>query len=433
MSTMNNKLWIIIKEVYRKNVLSWSFFFMVMGPILMAAVIGGIGYLIAQDKMESSVGEVGIVNANPQIQEMIKTSAPENQYQFDMDEVSAKEALLNDDIEGYLVIKEENNQLTPTYYRKPTSKDIALNPITQGLSQYQMLEMSKEMGLSQEEVTALNNNKVNISTIKLAETDSGDFKEENADDPINFIKTGVAYVVSFLVFMFIMNYMGIISQEIAAEKGSRIMEIILSSVSATTHFFGKMIGIGFVILTQIACYIVIYFIGKTVIQQWDLFNQFGDIDLGGIFSQSSEIIWLGLVYALLGILIYTSLAAFLGSLVSKTEDVQKVLAPITLLGVAGFYIGMYALNSTNNPVVQIGSQVPFFTPFVMPFRIAAGTVSQTEIWVSILLGITFMVISLVVSAMFYKSNVLVYSEKGIIATLKRSFKLWKSERESRQA
>ena len=341
--------------------------------------------------------------------------------------------MLNNEIEGYLVVKESQGKLTPTYYRKPTSKDIALGSIKQGLTQYQMIEMSKKMGLSEEEVAALSNNEVAINTIKLAETNTGDLKEENADDPINFVKTGVAYVVCFLVFMFIMNYMGIISQEIAAEKGFRIMEIILSSVSATTHFFGKMIGIGCVILTQILCYIILYFIGKTVIDQWDLLNQFGDIDIAQYLGQSSDIIGLGLVYALLGILIYTSLAAFLGSLVSKTEDVQKVLTPITLLGLAGFYIGMYALNSTNNPVVQIGSQVPFFTPFVMPFRIAAGTVNQTEIWFSIGLGIIFMIIALVVSSMFYKSNVLVYSEKGIIATLKRSFHLWKSERESRQS
>lgn len=430
---MKNKLWIIVKEVYRKNVLSWSFFFMVMGPILMGLVIGGIGYLIAQDKMSSSVGEIGLVNANPEIQEIVKTTAPDNKYRTDLDEASAKASLLNNEIEGYLVVKESQGKLTPTYYRKPTSKDIALGSIKQGLTQYQMIEMSKKMGLSEEEVAALSNNEVAINTIKLAETNTGDLKEENADDPINFVKTGVAYVVCFLVFMFIMNYMGIISQEIAAEKGSRIMEIILSSVSATTHFFGKMIGIGCVILTQILCYIILYFIGKTVIDQWDLLNQFGDIDIAQYLGQSSDIIGLGLVYALLGILIYTSLAAFLGSLVSKTEDVQKVLTPITLLGVAGFYIGMYALNSTNNPVVQIGSQVPFFTPFVMPFRIAAGTVNQTEIWFSIGLGIIFMIIALVVSSMFYKSNVLVYSEKGIIATLKRSFHLWKSERESRQS
>lgn len=430
---MSHKLWVIIKEVYRKNVLSWSFFFMVMGPIIMVLVIGGVGYLITQDKMSSSVGEVALVNANPKVQEMIKESAPDNQYNVDLDEASAKEALFADEIEGYLVIKEENKQLMPTYYRKLTSKDIELASITQSLTQYQMLEMSKEMGLTKEELTTLNNNKVNINTIKLAETDSGDVKEENADDPINFIKKGVAYAVCFLVFMFIMNYIGLISQEIAAEKGSRIMEIILSSVSATIHFFGKMIGIGFVILTQIVCYIIIYFIGKTVIDQLDLLNQFGNFDLGTIFSQSSDIIWLGLVYAFLGILIYTSLAAFLGSLVSKTEDVQKVIAPITLLGVAGFYIGMYALSSTNNPVVQIGSQVPFFTPFVMPFRIAAGTVNQSEIWLSVILGMVFMTIVLIVSAMFYKSNVLVYSEKGIISALKRSFKLWKSEKESQQS
>ena len=89
---------------------------------------------------------------------------------------------------------------------------------------------------------------------------------------------------------------------------------------------------------------------------------------------------------------------------------------------------MYALASTNNAIVKIGSLVPFFTPFVMPFRVAAETVTSTEILLSIVITIVFMVICLWVSAIFYKSNVLVTSDKGLFATLKRSYQLLKSER-----
>ena len=74
-----NKAWIVIKEVYRKNVLSWSFFFMVISPILMIGLFGGFGYLIAQDQMSSSVGEIAVVDADSDIQEIIATQGGESE------------------------------------------------------------------------------------------------------------------------------------------------------------------------------------------------------------------------------------------------------------------------------------------------------------------------------------------------------------------
>lgn len=208
------------------------------------------------------------------------------------------------------------------------------------------------------------------------------------------------------------------------------MEIILSSISATTHFLGKMVGVGLVILTQLAAYVVIFFLVRLVIQQMDFFNFLDEFDIGYYISNSGNVLALGALYAVIGILIYTSIAGFLGSLVSTTEDVNKMITPIIFTALAGFYIGLYANVSTNNPIVRIGSQIPLFTPFVMPFRIAAETVGSGEIILSFVLSIIFMILCLWFSTVFYKSNVLVYSDKGLINTFKRSFALWKSEKEA---
>ncbi|WP_124058858.1 ABC transporter permease [Vaginisenegalia massiliensis] len=427
-----NKMSIIIKEVYRKNIFSWAFFFMVFGPLIMMAVVGGIGFLIVKDSQASSYGQIAVVNAKSEIQEVIKASEPKNNYQFDLTKEEAEKSLKANQIEGYLLFKQGEHELAPVYYRQATSKDIKLKSIQEGLSHFQLQKLVEQMGLTSDQLKAIQANQVNIQTIKLKVDNQGKTRATDANNPVEQMKSAVAYGVCFIVFMFIMNYIGIISQEIAAEKGSRIMEIILSSVSATSHFFGKMIGIGLVILTQLAIYLVMYGVIRVIIEQFDLLNVLEqyDINLGSILANSSDVIGLGGLYALIGILIYSSIAGFLGSLVSRTEDVQKMITPITLLAVAGFYIGMYALNSTNNPVVQIGSLIPFFTPFVMPFRIAAGTVSTSQIILSIILSLIFMGLALYLSAMFYKSNVLVYSDKGLINTFKRSYQLWKSEREA---
>lgn len=67
---------------------------------------------------------------------------------------------------------------------------------------------------------------------------------------------GVAMFISFAMFMIILMYAQIISQEVASEKGTRIMEVILSSTSAEKHFYGKIMGIFMVILAQIGVYIL---------------------------------------------------------------------------------------------------------------------------------------------------------------------------------
>ncbi len=425
-----NKAWIVIKEVYRKNVLSWSFFFMVMSPIFMIAVFSGIGYLIAQDQMSSSAGEIAIVNADSEVEAVISASEEQSVFNFDLTEEEANQALNSDEIDGYLVIEQTEETLNGLYYRKPTSKDINTSTLQQALGNFHLSNVAESMGMSQEQLEQIQTSTVGIETIILQTGDDGTTTETSSQDPTVLVRQGVAYGVSFIVFMFIMTYVSIISQEIAAEKGSRIMEIILSSISATTHFIGKMIGVGLVILTQLASYVVIFFLLRLVVQQMDFFNFLDDLDIGYYMANSGNVLALGALYAMIGILIYTSIAGFLGSLVSTTEDVNKMITPIIFTALAGFYIGLYANFSTNNPIVRIGSQIPLFTPFVMPFRIAAETVGNVEIILSFIISVIFMALCLWFSAVFYKSNVLVYSDKGMVNTFKRSFALWKSEKEA---
>lgn len=424
-----NRLGVIIKEVYRKNVLSWSFFWMIASPIIMVGVVLAIGYFVGSSQSDSSVGNIAVIDANAEVQEIIEEVNTGNQIQYDFDRSQADEALQTDDIDGYLIFGDDVSN--PMYYRKTTSKDISLAPFEEALSQYNFVNSAEEMGLTGEQLTQIQNTAVSINSINVSRNEAGEVVEQSAQDPVMFVRIGIAYAVSIIVFIFIMNYVSIISQEIAVEKGSRIMEIILSSVSPTAHFLGKLIGILLVILTQVVIYIGLYFLISFVLRQLNLLDSFEGLNIGELLQGSSNVVILGIVYAISGILIYTVLAGFLGSLVSKTEDVNKMITPIIFLALGGFYVGMFALNSTNNPLVRITSQIPLFTPFIMPFRVAAETVSSTEIVISIVVSVLFMAFVLWFSLLFYKSNVLIYSDKGMVNAFKRSFALWKSERASK--
>lgn len=424
-----NRLGVIIKEVYRKNVLSWSFFWMIASPIIMVGVVLAIGYFVGSSQSDSSVGNIAVIDANAEVQEIIEEVNTGNQIQYDFDRSQADEALQTDDIDGYLTFGDDVSN--PMYYRKTTSKDISLAPFEEALSQYNFVNSAEEMGLTGEQLTQIQDTAVSINSINVSRNEAGEVVEQSAQDPVMFVRIGIAYAVSIIVFIFIMNYVSIISQEIAVEKGSRIMEIILSSVSPTAHFLGKLIGILLVIMTQVVIYIGLYFLISFVLRQLNLLDSFEGLNIGELLQGSSNVVILGIVYAISGILIYTVLAGFLGSLVSKTEDVNKMITPIIFLALGGFYVGMFALNSTNNPLVRITAQIPLFTPFIMPFRVAAETVSSTEIVISIVVSVLFMAFVLWFSLLFYKSNVLIYSDKGMVNAFKRSFALWKSERASK--
>ncbi|MDK6805659.1 ABC transporter permease [Aerococcus sp. UMB7834] len=404
-----SKLWTVAKNVYRKNVFSWSFVWMVVSPLVMVAVFGLIGYFIGQSEATKS-GDIALVQASPEIQEIVEANKGHNQIILDLNQEEAQAALRDDKIDGYLEVGEEEGQIKANFFHKTTSSDVNLDTIEKGLQDLQVLSLAESLGLSQADLAKLQNQSVAINVNNLNFGDDGQLSQEEGNSVKYIIRSFMAYFTCFIVFFFIISYVNIIAQEIAAEKGSRIMEIILSSIPARTHFFGKMIGVGLMILTQIGCYLILYLLGAAAFASSLVSLPIPDelldnLQLGSLVQEALPIFALGLVFALIGILIYTSFA--------------------------GFYIGLFAFaSSANNALVRISSQIPFFTPFVMPFRIAGESVSGFEIGLSIVLSLITMVAIFYLSAAFYKSNVLTYSDKGMLDTLKRSWTLWRSEKEA---
>ncbi len=430
-----NKLWIIIKEVYRKNVRSWSFFWMVFGPILMVVGIGTVVFFIVKNETENSFGELAVIVQQEELAKIVEENNQKNTLIWDYSNVEdAKEALDKGNIDAYLVVKEDNQQIKAQLYKETTGKNIDLSSVEKALDNLQLENLSKQIGLDKQQLASIQKSNVSIENINISESKDGETVETAENDPKVIARKGIAYFSVFIVFMFIMNYSSIISQEIANEKGSRIMEIILSSVDASTHFFGKMIGILLVILTQVVIYGVIYWVLKFVFFDSQIleFLKLPTMDITSLTGDVTDILIYSLGFALLGIMTYSCLSGFLGSLVTKTEDVNKVLSPIMLFAVAGLYIGIFAMQSPNNMLVRVGSHFPLMTPFIIPFRIATETIAGNELVIAFIVSILFSILSLWIASMFYKSNVLTHSDKGIINTLKRSYTLWKSEKKAQQ-
>lgn len=412
-----NKFWVIVGEVYRKNVKSLGFISMVFAPIIILLVIAAIIYFVSEAD-NGGVPEIAVFSDDPQVQTIFQSE--EEQFEVDTDittEEAAEAAMEAEDLDGYLVVKEENGSYKGNYIYSPNSEDVDSNYLTGLLSIVQQSQQAENLGLTQEEIASILT-PATLEQTRIEFEGGGITTTESAEDAL---RMGSAYVVGIAVFMFIMTYSSIIGEEIASEKGTRIMEVILSSVSSTTHFFGKLVAIVLICFTQIAIYVVL---GAIALQLDFVQNLMQGIDISAIFQ---GLIGTSLAYFILGIVLYAILAAFLGSLVSKVEDVSKAVTPIVFLSLAGFYAGMFAFYNPTHLIVKVGSYIPLFTSFIMPFRVASDTVTTTGVVISIVVLILFVALTTWLSLLLYRSSVLIYSDAGMFKTMKTSIKAMRTQ------
>src|SRR5690625_1213346 len=160
------------------------------------------------------------------------------------------------------------------------------------------------------------------------------------------------------------------------------MEIFISSASPVTHMFAKIIGIALVGLTQL---LLFFIIGYSLISSKMSELSGGFFDVFGFNTTSFSLYIYALVFFILGYLLYATIAAMLGSLVSKVEDVQQLLFPMVMLIMIAFFIAIIGLGMPEAKFITITSFIPFFSPIIMYLRVGMLDVPIWEISVSIAL------------------------------------------------
>src|SRR5699024_2842622 len=148
-------------------------------------------------------------------------------------------------IDGYLVANWEGDSLEATVTHS-SDLDNHLPLIEQALSSRQIMLRAQELGITPEQIQNLNE-PVNVEN-HIVSIDDGEIVEE--DGIANAIEVGSAYFINIVIMMFIMFYAATVIEEVASEKGTRMMEVILSSTTATTHFFGKITGVFLVMVVR---------------------------------------------------------------------------------------------------------------------------------------------------------------------------------------
>lgn len=416
-----SKFWVIALDVFKKNVKSISFLIMILIPFIALGIIYVVG--IFTDGMNSA-DKIAVYANEPAIAQTIAAQKNED-YQFEVvdSEEAGKKQLADEKVDAFLIVTSEADSIKGELLSESSMGQTTELTVQQLLSGLQASGRAAALGLNQEQVASLSE-PANFSKQKVSFTEDGKMELGEDNSSIQYI---VSYVGTIILFMFILTYAQIIAQEIASEKGTRIMEVILSSTRAQVHFYAKLTGVIMVALAQLLAYAGIFAISYYWIKDISMVKDvLANFSIDGLFG---PFLIYSVIFVLLGILIYSVLSALCGSLVNKAEDTAKAIIPVTYLSLAGYMLGLI-LGGTdpNNIILRVTSYIPFLSSFIMPVRLANDTVGIGGAAVSVSILAVSTLALMLISARMYKSNVLIYNDNGILASLKQSFVLMKNEK-----
>ena len=372
---------------------------MVISPFLFLGLSGGIGVLQGSSLAQNS--KVAVVSSVPLVTEELKST---NGLNFDYkDEANAQAAIKDEKIKGYLIIDQEDSVLKAVYHGETSLESGIKLAVTAKLNELQSQLNRSAANLSQEQEKRL------AQTVQFTE------RIDEAKENKKLIQTFAAAGLGFFLYMILITYASVTAQEVASEKGTKIMEVVFSSIRASHYFYARMIALLLVILTHIGIYVVgglgaiLFFKDMPILANSGILNH-----LGEAFSINT------LLFVLVSLFMYVVLAAFLGSMVSRPEDAGKALSPLMILIIAGF-VGVTALGAAgDNLILKIGSYIPFISTFFMPFRAINGYANGIEAWISLMITIAFAVTATIFIGRMYASLVLQTDDLGIWKTFKRA-------------
>lgn len=321
---------------------------------------------------------------------------------------SLRQQVRDGKLDAMLVInRASSGDLNFEYYSNGSATGTNAARVQSVTSQLNFLDKLQRLGVSQTQLGTL------FAAPNLKATSASDEKSGRSA-----AETGAATLVVtlgiILIFTTILQYGATVAQGAVEEKSNRIMEIMINAASPFQLMIGKIIGIGLAGVTQVAALAaagIVAFLLQAPIKAALLGNTAGggtSIDITGL---SIGLLGLVVLYFILGFLLYGTLFAAVGSLVSRQEDVQTALAPLTFLFMAGYFVSLFSLSASDAVWVKVLSYVPFFTPTVMLSRAGNSDLAWWEIPLSVVILVIAILIFTWLASRIYRAGVLMYGQK----------------------
>jgi len=431
-----NHIFLITKREFLTQVKKKSFIILtLLAPVMLIAFGAVVGLMF---KANESHSVIEVVDKSGLFKNQLK-SDDQLKYVFvsTADEKSKINNLKgNESLDGILILPELKNQ---NFAELQRNSRLVINSkigfdtkkkIIADINDVIKKEKIKQLGIAETQLNDLDKG-FTLKTINVSENN----KE---DSDLGFgVKSGLSILLMYVTFMFIIIYGVRVMRSVLEEKNNRVVEIIISSVKPFELMMGKILGVTLVALTQFLVWITMSVIGALVLNtgfssiQKNIpggNEELADkLDVAQIATQISHsllelnfplIIFVFIVFFLLGYIFYSSIYAAIGSAVDNETETQQ----FTLFAILPLMLGMYgSFSLMNNPDGPLGfwlSIIPFTSPVAMIARIPFGVPAwQIALSIGLLLGTTIFMIF--VAGKIYRVGILMYGNK---ATLKE---IWK--------
>ncbi len=412
--------WIVTKHTFLTKLKTKSFLISTGIMIVIVLILANLNTVIDMFNQEKQ-RTVAVIDTTGEYIDLFENQLMQTDNSFtivkDANELEAIEKVKSGEWEGVLTITIQGSGIPEAVYQSMKISD------------------ESTIRLLQSTLTEVKNQKfteaIQLDAMQIAELYTpAAFKvvslEENAKSASELnAARGLVYVMLFVIYFIVIGYAGMIASEVASEKTSRVMEILVSSISPVKQMFAKILGIACLSFVQMGAFLLVgYFSIRNLIGKQD---EIDFLQFFGFDGMKLSTIVYAVIFALLGYLFYAVMAAFLGSLVSRVEDIQPMITPMTMLVVVAFVISMFGLGNPDTILIQICSFIPPFTPLIMFLRVGMLDVPFWEVGLSLILLLASIILLAVLGAKIYRGGVLMYGKGTSLKDLKHALTLGKKE------
>ena len=417
-----HKIWIILKSEFRRRVRSRAFILAtLLAPVGILAITllpAVVGYF-ASDTSERTIA---VVDRTDQLQASLPGALGSNTTLtfVTAPEDSLRQAVHGGTYDGYLVLPPGvmDASETATYYSTESG----------GLTFNDRLEDALEEAVRDTRLAA-QDVAPEVMTILQADVDLDARKltEDGSEADSSLLYTVIGYILAFTMYMAVIIYGQFVMQGVIEEKSNRVVEVVVSSVKPFELLMGKVLGIGAMGAAQMITWAAIASAGLTfagpILAFFALSGDSAaatDVASAGAAAEAAGLslpsvpvslfVWF-VIFFVGGFLLYASLFAAVGSAVEQQQDAQNLLYPIMLPLIVPLLLLAFIIEAPNSALSAGLSLFPFFTPVLMPLRIAIADVPLWQSLLSVALLAAAFTATIWLAARIYRVGIFMYGKR----------------------
>ena len=409
------QVWAVLRREYVERVKTKGFIFSTIAiPVLMLGMIGLMAFMAV--RAEQSQRQMALVDYTGQVGEEVARRM--DAVGYDLEIVDAQVGLeemdrrvLEDEIEGYVVLDDMTIQEGAFAYRSKGSPGTTRRALLEGI----VVETVLELRLSATENTAGVQSLLGGGRLSFERLGG---EEQSGVEEATGLVTGIAGVI--VLYMAMLMYGAFVLRSVLDEKRNRVVEVVISALTPGRLMLGKILGVGLMGMTQLgiwaACAAMLGLLGVPMLAanlpQADLSN------LTEALPGISTLV-LFLVYFILGFFLYSSLFAAVGAMCSTEEEAGQAQFPVMMLLIVPFMMQMFSIEGSAFAWMDWAALFPFFSPILMFPRAVTGAVP----WWMVGLSLVFMVIAVGATAWvagrIYRVGILMQGKRPTMRELAR--------------